>query len=170
MPVCIVVIRLGWQGKGVNVSWGHEAGMFSTVPMSRYGTAPQLHEWKCTPALVMGSSLVFLLRGRKLFGDSWCWEASAGGCQRHADGQPPAGAGQAAPHGLPFVVLHMPVCVSHGLCMQSYKAIQKYCTSSNSSRTLTETLRTMDLSILQPFVPGQPKLFANFLNRALGLW
>lgn len=97
--------------------------MFSAVSMSRYGTTPQLHQWKCTPALVMGSGLVFLLRGRKLFGDSWCWEASAGGRQRHADGQPPAGAGQAAPHGLPFVVLHMPVCVSHCSCMQSYKAI-----------------------------------------------
>lgn len=40
-----------------------------------------------------------------------------------------------------------------------------YCTC----RTLTETLRTMDLSVLQPFLPGQPKLFANFLERALGL-
>lgn len=148
---------------------GHKADMFSVVSMSQDGTAPQLHEWKCTTAPDMGSGLVFLLRGRKLFGDSWCWEASAGGRQRHADGQPPAGAGQAAPHGLPFVLLHMPVCVFHGLCTQSYKEIQKYCTSSYSSRTLTETLRTMDLSVLQPFLPGQPKLFANFLNRALGL-
>lgn len=40
-----------------------------------------------------------------------------------------------------------------------------YCTCS----TLTETLRTMDLSVLQPFVPGQPKLFANFLDKALGV-
>lgn len=94
--------------------------MFSAVSMSPYGAAPQLHRWKCTPALVMGSGLVFLLRGRKLFGDSRCWEASAGGRQRHADGQPPAGAGPAAPHGLPFVVLQLPVCVSHGLCLQSY--------------------------------------------------
>uniref|UniRef100_A0A3Q3VNA0 UDP-N-acetylglucosamine transferase subunit ALG13 n=1 Tax=Mola mola TaxID=94237 RepID=A0A3Q3VNA0_MOLML len=40
-----------------------------------------------------------------------------------------------------------------------------YCTC----RTLTETLRTMDLSVLQPFLPGQPKLFANFLDKALGV-
>lgn len=73
----------------------------------------------------MGNGLVFLLRGRKLFGDSGSWEASAGGRQRHADGQPPAGAGQAAPRGLPFVVLHMPVCASHGSCVWSYEAIQK---------------------------------------------
>lgn len=40
-----------------------------------------------------------------------------------------------------------------------------YCTCS----TLTETLRTMDLSVLQPFPPGQPKNFADFLDRALGV-
>ncbi|XP_031718358.1 UDP-N-acetylglucosamine transferase subunit ALG13 homolog [Anarrhichthys ocellatus] len=40
-----------------------------------------------------------------------------------------------------------------------------YCTCS----TLTETLRTMDLSVLQPFLPGQPKNFANFLDKALGV-
>ncbi|XP_013861028.1 UDP-N-acetylglucosamine transferase subunit ALG13 homolog isoform X1 [Austrofundulus limnaeus] len=40
-----------------------------------------------------------------------------------------------------------------------------YCTCS----TLTETLRNMDLSVLQPFPPGQPKNFANFLDKALGL-
>ncbi|CAN9515083.1 unnamed protein product [Ophioblennius macclurei] len=40
-----------------------------------------------------------------------------------------------------------------------------YCTCS----TLIETLRTMDLSVLQPFQPGQTKNFANFLDRALGL-
>lgn len=40
-----------------------------------------------------------------------------------------------------------------------------YCTCS----TLTETLRTMDLSVLLPFQPGQTKNFANFLDRALGL-
>ncbi|TNN47300.1 UDP-N-acetylglucosamine transferase subunit ALG13 [Liparis tanakae] len=40
-----------------------------------------------------------------------------------------------------------------------------YCTCS----TLTETLRTMDLSVLQPFVPGQPKKFANFLDKAFGV-
>ncbi|XP_073343246.1 UDP-N-acetylglucosamine transferase subunit ALG13 [Pagrus major] len=40
-----------------------------------------------------------------------------------------------------------------------------YCTCS----TLTETLRTMDLSVLQPFMPGQPKHFANFLDKALGV-
>lgn len=40
-----------------------------------------------------------------------------------------------------------------------------YCTCS----TLTETLKTMDLSVLLPFVPGEPKIFANFLNRALGV-
>lgn len=39
-----------------------------------------------------------------------------------------------------------------------------YCTCS----TLTETLRTMDLSVLKPFSPGQPKNFANFLDKALG--
>ncbi|KAF1384858.1 hypothetical protein PFLUV_G00124550 [Perca fluviatilis] len=40
-----------------------------------------------------------------------------------------------------------------------------YCTCS----TLTQTLRTMDLSVLQPFLPGQPKNFANFLDKALGV-
>ncbi|XP_060904303.1 UDP-N-acetylglucosamine transferase subunit ALG13 homolog [Labrus mixtus] len=40
-----------------------------------------------------------------------------------------------------------------------------YCTCS----TLTDTLRTMDLSVLQPYVPGQPKHFANFLDKALGV-
>ncbi|XP_056147703.1 UDP-N-acetylglucosamine transferase subunit ALG13 homolog [Lampris incognitus] len=40
-----------------------------------------------------------------------------------------------------------------------------YCTCS----TLTKTLRTMDLSVLQPFLPGQPKKFANFLDKALGV-
>ncbi|XP_034545647.1 UDP-N-acetylglucosamine transferase subunit ALG13 homolog [Notolabrus celidotus] len=40
-----------------------------------------------------------------------------------------------------------------------------YCTCS----TLTETLRTMDLSTLQPYQPGQPKHFANFLDKALGV-
>nr|XP_057904991.1 UDP-N-acetylglucosamine transferase subunit ALG13 homolog isoform X2 [Doryrhamphus excisus] len=40
-----------------------------------------------------------------------------------------------------------------------------YCTCS----TLTETLRSMDLSVLQPFVPGQPKKFAAFMAEALGL-
>ena len=38
-----------------------------------------------------------------------------------------------------------------------------------SFSTLTETLRTMDLSVLQPFLPGQPKHFANFLDKALGV-
>ncbi|XP_054887119.1 UDP-N-acetylglucosamine transferase subunit ALG13 homolog [Poeciliopsis prolifica] len=40
-----------------------------------------------------------------------------------------------------------------------------YCTCS----TLTETLKNMDLSVLQPFTPGQPKNFANFLDKALGV-
>lgn len=40
-----------------------------------------------------------------------------------------------------------------------------YCTSSN----LTETLKTMDLSNLAPFLPGQSKNFANFLDKALGV-
>ncbi|XP_069550514.1 UDP-N-acetylglucosamine transferase subunit ALG13 [Brachyistius frenatus] len=40
-----------------------------------------------------------------------------------------------------------------------------YCTCS----TLTETLKTMDLSVLQPFLPGQPQNFANFLDKALGI-
>ncbi|XP_008302280.1 UDP-N-acetylglucosamine transferase subunit ALG13 homolog [Stegastes partitus] len=40
-----------------------------------------------------------------------------------------------------------------------------YCTCS----TLTETLRTMDLSVLRPFLPGQPQNFANFLDKALGI-
>ncbi|XP_029918567.1 UDP-N-acetylglucosamine transferase subunit ALG13 homolog [Myripristis murdjan] len=40
-----------------------------------------------------------------------------------------------------------------------------YCTCS----TLTDTLRTMDLSALLPFLPGQPKNFANFLDKALGV-
>ncbi|XP_077428419.1 UDP-N-acetylglucosamine transferase subunit ALG13 [Vanacampus margaritifer] len=40
-----------------------------------------------------------------------------------------------------------------------------YCTCP----TLTETLRSMDLSVLQPFVPGQPQKFAHFMDKALGL-
>lgn len=40
-----------------------------------------------------------------------------------------------------------------------------YCTCS----TLTETLRSMDISVLLPFVPGQPQNFANFLDKALGV-
>uniref|UniRef100_A0A1A8N2Q8 UDP-N-acetylglucosamine transferase subunit ALG13 n=1 Tax=Nothobranchius pienaari TaxID=704102 RepID=A0A1A8N2Q8_9TELE len=40
-----------------------------------------------------------------------------------------------------------------------------YCTCS----TLKETLRDMDLSVLQPFPPRQPKNFANFLDKALGV-
>ncbi|XP_077388355.1 UDP-N-acetylglucosamine transferase subunit ALG13 isoform X2 [Festucalex cinctus] len=40
-----------------------------------------------------------------------------------------------------------------------------YCTCP----TLTETLRSMDLSVLQPFAPGQPKKFADFMDKALGL-
>ncbi|XP_066571330.1 UDP-N-acetylglucosamine transferase subunit ALG13-like isoform X2 [Amia ocellicauda] len=40
-----------------------------------------------------------------------------------------------------------------------------YCTCSN----LTETLRTVDLSALVPFLPGQPQTFAVFLDRAVGL-
>ncbi|XP_036404863.1 UDP-N-acetylglucosamine transferase subunit ALG13 homolog [Megalops cyprinoides] len=40
-----------------------------------------------------------------------------------------------------------------------------YCTCS----TLTQTLRTMDLSVLTPFLPGRPQNFANFLDQALGL-
>lgn len=40
-----------------------------------------------------------------------------------------------------------------------------YCTCS----TLTETLKAMDLSVLQPFLPGKPKIFANFLDKALGV-
>ncbi|XP_023814836.1 putative bifunctional UDP-N-acetylglucosamine transferase and deubiquitinase ALG13 [Oryzias latipes] len=40
-----------------------------------------------------------------------------------------------------------------------------YCTCSS----LTETLKTMDLSVLQPFPPGQPKTFANFLDKVVGL-
>lgn len=68
---------------------------------------------RLTLALVMKEDLVFLLRVRKLFGGARGRKASAGRRQRQADGQPPAGAGQAAAHGLPFVVLHMQVCVSH---------------------------------------------------------
>ncbi|XP_038159907.1 UDP-N-acetylglucosamine transferase subunit ALG13 homolog [Cyprinodon tularosa] len=40
-----------------------------------------------------------------------------------------------------------------------------YCTCS----TLIETLKNMDLSVLQPFPPGQPKNFADFLDKALGV-
>ncbi|KAJ8282780.1 hypothetical protein COCON_G00052990 [Conger conger] len=40
-----------------------------------------------------------------------------------------------------------------------------YCTCS----TLTQTLRTMDLSVLAPFLPGQPQNFSRFLDQAVGL-
>ncbi|XP_026185416.1 UDP-N-acetylglucosamine transferase subunit ALG13 homolog [Mastacembelus armatus] len=40
-----------------------------------------------------------------------------------------------------------------------------YCTCS----TLTQTLKSMDLSVLQPFLPGQPENFAYFLDKALGV-
>ncbi|XP_057707074.1 UDP-N-acetylglucosamine transferase subunit ALG13 homolog isoform X1 [Corythoichthys intestinalis] len=40
-----------------------------------------------------------------------------------------------------------------------------YCTCP----TLTKTLRSMDLSVLKPFTPGQPEKFAKFMDRALGL-
>uniref|UniRef100_A0A3Q3JHK6 UDP-N-acetylglucosamine transferase subunit ALG13 n=1 Tax=Monopterus albus TaxID=43700 RepID=A0A3Q3JHK6_MONAL len=40
-----------------------------------------------------------------------------------------------------------------------------YCTCS----TLIQTLRSMDLSALQPFLPGQPRKFATFLDKALGV-
>ncbi|XP_030622123.1 UDP-N-acetylglucosamine transferase subunit ALG13 homolog [Chanos chanos] len=40
-----------------------------------------------------------------------------------------------------------------------------YCTCS----TLTQTLKTMDLSVLKTFLPGQPQNFANFLNKVTGL-
>uniref|UniRef100_A0A4W4GWD5 UDP-N-acetylglucosamine transferase subunit ALG13 n=1 Tax=Electrophorus electricus TaxID=8005 RepID=A0A4W4GWD5_ELEEL len=40
-----------------------------------------------------------------------------------------------------------------------------YCTCS----TLPETLRHMDLSVLLPFLPGQPQNFANFMDKAVGL-
>ncbi|XP_018589246.1 UDP-N-acetylglucosamine transferase subunit ALG13 homolog isoform X2 [Scleropages formosus] len=40
-----------------------------------------------------------------------------------------------------------------------------YCTCS----TLTETLKTMDLSVLEPFSPGQPENFATFMDQALGI-
>ncbi|KAL0974179.1 hypothetical protein UPYG_G00216640 [Umbra pygmaea] len=40
-----------------------------------------------------------------------------------------------------------------------------YCTPS----TLIETLKMMDLSVLSPFLPGKPKNFADFLDKALGV-
>lgn len=79
-------------------------------PYRCHGAAPQLHERKRAPAGVAGNGLVFLLRGRELPGDAGRREASAGGRQRHADGQPPAGAGPPAPRRLTLAVLHMPVC------------------------------------------------------------
>ncbi|KAM6426976.1 UDP-N-acetylglucosamine transferase subunit ALG13-like isoform 3-T3 [Liasis olivaceus] len=39
-----------------------------------------------------------------------------------------------------------------------------YCTS----RTLVEMLRSMDLSALKPFPPGQPEKFAAFLDKVIG--
>ena len=35
--------------------------------------------------------------------------------------------------------------------------------------TLTDTLRTMDLSVLVPFSPAQTMHFAHFLDKALGV-
>ncbi|XP_041076467.1 UDP-N-acetylglucosamine transferase subunit ALG13 homolog isoform X3 [Polyodon spathula] len=40
-----------------------------------------------------------------------------------------------------------------------------YCTC----RTLSDTLKTMDLSALNPFLPGQTEKFAAFLDKAVGL-
>ncbi|XP_032084419.1 putative bifunctional UDP-N-acetylglucosamine transferase and deubiquitinase ALG13 [Thamnophis elegans] len=39
-----------------------------------------------------------------------------------------------------------------------------YCTS----RTLVETLKSMDFSTLKPFVPGQPEKFATFMDSVIG--
>ncbi|NXG64628.1 ALG13 transferase, partial [Hemiprocne comata] len=39
-----------------------------------------------------------------------------------------------------------------------------YCNCS----TLVETLRTMDLTTLKPFPPGQPEKFALFLDKVVG--
>nr|XP_008117428.1 PREDICTED: putative bifunctional UDP-N-acetylglucosamine transferase and deubiquitinase ALG13 [Anolis carolinensis] len=39
-----------------------------------------------------------------------------------------------------------------------------------SSRDLVETLRSMDLSTLKPFPRGQPEKFAEFLDKAIGIW
>ncbi|XP_041076466.1 UDP-N-acetylglucosamine transferase subunit ALG13 homolog isoform X2 [Polyodon spathula] len=36
-------------------------------------------------------------------------------------------------------------------------------------RTLSDTLKTMDLSALNPFLPGQTEKFAAFLDKAVGL-
>lgn len=140
----------------------------------------------------MGNGLVFLLRGRKLSGGARSREATAGRSQWQADGQPPAGAGQTASHGLPLVVLHLLVCtaalsyryvpliiniivnisfISCGVVevVLLRKSTLKTLCLSISFSTLTETLRTMDLSVLQPFLPGQPQLFAHFLDKALGV-
>ncbi|KAM6426974.1 UDP-N-acetylglucosamine transferase subunit ALG13-like isoform 1-T1 [Liasis olivaceus] len=48
-----------------------------------------------------------------------------------------------------------------------------YCTSrsrdnEHTSRTLVEMLRSMDLSALKPFPPGQPEKFAAFLDKVIG--
>ncbi|XP_063169430.1 UDP-N-acetylglucosamine transferase subunit ALG13 homolog [Candoia aspera] len=40
-----------------------------------------------------------------------------------------------------------------------------YCTS----RTLVDMLKSMDLSTLKPFLPGQPEKFAAFLDKAIGI-
>lgn len=140
----------------------------------------QLQRWRMTsaPEQNKDGDLVFLLRGRKLFGDARRRQTSAGRRQWQADEQPPAGAGQTATQGLTSAVLHMRVCVvAHRaatlqacefVCVCATIAIN-YFHSDHVCRTLTETLRTMDLSVLQPFLPGQPKHFANFLDKAVGL-
>lgn len=131
-----------------------------------------------TETLVRNKDLdhvLFFLRGRKLFGGTWCRQTSAGCSQWQTDEQPPAGAGCTAAHWLPLAVLHMQVCVPliHSALytceVNWWNNSNKLLSPDKPSSTLTETLRTMDLSVLQPFLPGQPKNFANFLDKALGV-
>lgn len=62
-----------------------------------------------------------------------------------------------------YTVNHICVCNEHKIKVRVLFPFDK------SFSTLTETLRTMDLSLLQPFPPGQPKNFANFLDKAIGI-
>lgn len=162
-------VSLCWQGKGVNMSYGQEAHMFSAVSMSwRRATVP----WKeAHPCSRHGQRPCFFPQGqevvwRLLVLGSLCWWSSTTRWWTTTSWSWPGSS------------MWTPICcTAHaGMCFSLFtcEATKRFRSNApppppSPSRTLTETLRTMDLSVLRPFLPGQPKLFANFLDRALGL-